>query len=176
MLKPSAILTLVILLTVFGYGCSEEPTSPVNQLRQFSRSEISLKFTNVVVENNTSYSSGGATLVITYHSYLRWLFAQGYSYDKTENAKRVYDIKNGWLIKRIELFKRRSPGNTCISSLISGVAGSIDRPINNSKGCGGVMRVAPVGLMFYNDLEYSFEIATQESNVLDKQQIYNSNY
>lgn len=33
-------------------------------------------------------------------------------------------------------------------ALISGRCGSIDKPINDSKGCGGIMRVAPVGLFF----------------------------
>ena len=32
----------------------------------------------------------------------------------------------------------------------SGEHGSVETPINNSKGCGGVMRVAPIGL-YFND-------------------------
>lgn len=103
----------------------------------------------------------GATVEITYRSYLRWLYTQGYSFDKNKISQGVFDIENGWLIKRKELFKRRAPGNTCLSSLISGVAGSIDRPINNSKGCGGVMRVAPVGFMYFNDPEFAFKTASQ---------------
>lgn len=41
---------------------------------------------------------------------------------------------------------RRAPGTTCLSALAAGATGTVDRPINDSKGCGGVMRVAPVGL------------------------------
>ena len=41
---------------------------------------------------------------------------------------------------------RRAPGNTCLSALQSGGRGTVERPVNDSKGCGGVMRVAPVGL------------------------------
>lgn len=33
-----------------------------------------------------------------------------------------------------------------MGAIAGGASGSIERPINNSKGCGGVMRVAPVGL------------------------------
>lgn len=40
----------------------------------------------------------------------------------------------------------RAPGTTCLSALARGGGGSIVAPINDSKGCGGVMRVAPVGL------------------------------
>ncbi len=49
-----------------------------------------------------------------------------------------------------ELFARRAPGNTCLSAVsasFAGRAGSTELPINNSKGCGGVMRAAPVGLL-----------------------------
>ena len=34
-----------------------------------------------------------------------------------------------------------------MSALGNGGKGSIDHPLNNSKGCGGVMRVAPIGLV-----------------------------
>ena len=37
---------------------------------------------------------------------------------------------------------------TCMSALSQEKLGSIEEPINNSKGCGGVMRVAPIGLYF----------------------------
>ena len=32
--------------------------------------------------------------------------------------------------------------------------GTMDAPINNSKGCGGVMRVAPVGLVFLGEMAF----------------------
>lgn len=53
-----------------------------------------------------------------------------------------------WLNDVPELFARRAPGNTCMSVLSKEKEGSVDNRINNSKGCGGVMRVAPVGLHF----------------------------
>ncbi len=53
-----------------------------------------------------------------------------------------------WLINVPELFSRRAPGNTCLNAIEKGANGTIDEPINNSKGCGGVMRVAPIGLYF----------------------------
>ncbi|WP_332913275.1 ADP-ribosylglycohydrolase family protein [Algoriphagus boritolerans] len=91
---------------------------------------------------------GGAENTIVYHSYLRWLFTQDFPF-QAKPTQGVYDIEKGWLIKRKELYKRRAPGNTCISSLASGIAGTIDEPINDSKGCGTVMRMAPVGLIFF---------------------------
>lgn len=51
-----------------------------------------------------------------------------------------------WLYRVPQLHGRRAPGNTCLSAISQNVFGTIEDPINRSKGCGGVMRVAPVGL------------------------------
>lgn len=58
---------------------------------------------------------------------------------------------SSWLVNLGELFSLRAPGNTCLSALTDfcqGKRGSVLSPINNSKGCGGVMRVAPIGIYF----------------------------
>ena len=49
-----------------------------------------------------------------------------------------------WLFEVPQLHDRRTPGMTCLGSLGNIVQG-IDKE-NNSKGCGGVMRVAPVAI------------------------------
>ena len=64
---------------------------------------------------------------------------------------RMHPSKKIWLSDIPELNQRRAPGNTCLSALGSGKFGGIDEPINNSKGCGGVMRVAPIGLFYSQD-------------------------
>ena len=56
-----------------------------------------------------------------------------------------------WLVNIPELYENREPGHTCLSALASfhrGAKGTIEEPINDSKGCGGVMRVAPIGIYF----------------------------
>ena len=75
-----------------------------------------------------------------YLSYLDWLHTQ---------APEDYPEHPGltWLADERGLYDRRAPGNTCLSALFSGEMGGIGSRINNSKGCGGVMRVAPVGLL-----------------------------
>ena len=57
---------------------------------------------------------------------------------------------DSWLLQQKELYNRRSPGATCLSALKSGKIGRITNKINQSKGCGGIMRTAPVGLLFDN--------------------------
>ena len=60
----------------------------------------------------------------------------------------IYHRYLDWLETQNNPMQRRAPGNTCLNALQSGEMGSIKYRINNSKGCGGVMRTAPVGLAY----------------------------
>src|ERR1700674_3274576 len=59
--------------------------------------------------------------------------------------------KPGWLLEPRNLLSRRAPGTTCLSALHSS-RGKVTRATNDSKGCGGVMRIAPVGMYFAHAL------------------------
>lgn len=75
------------------------------------------------------------------HAYLRWLLTQGHLSPVKEVGL------DGWLWTHPELFSARAPGNTCLSALKAFKAiGDGSRAENDSKGCGGIMRVAPIGL------------------------------
>ena len=92
---------------------------------------------------------------MVFNSYQRWLYTQ-----ERRLGNGVSDeVKDGWLLKIPELYNWRSPGNTCMSALMAGKAGTVNEPINNSKGCGGVMRVAPIGLFFPR--EQAFQAACE---------------
>lgn len=56
--------------------------------------------------------------------------------------------QGSWLANLPKMFVRRAPGHTCQSALRCPEVGTMENPVNNSKGCGGVMRVAPIGLYF----------------------------
>lgn len=75
------------------------------------------------------------------HAYERWMLTQGHPVTPSPTRKTATD---GWLYAVPELHHQRAPGRTCLSALATTPRGS--RAVNNSKGCGGVMRVAPVGL------------------------------
>lgn len=60
------------------------------------------------------------------------------------------------LMRVPELFHIRCPGMTCMTEIKAGANGTVEVPINDSKGCGGVMRVAPIGL-FFTDTDTSYE-------------------
>lgn len=84
-----------------------------------------------------------------YKAYERWLHTQGYG-----KEGQNLDCREGLLSIR-ELHVKRGPGHTCLSALKSGSMGSVQNPINDSKGCGGVMRVAPVGLLYSRDTAFA---------------------
>jgi len=74
------------------------------------------------------------------YAYLRWLHTQGVSHPLHSSCL------DGWLIGHRDLHSRRAPGSTCLSALQALTEIGVDAR-NNSKGCGGVMRVAPVGML-----------------------------
>ena len=88
----------------------------------------------------TSYSG------VTAHAYQRWLYTQG---DRSACGANSDPNTPGWLFQQRELHHRRAPGNTCLSALRSMRAWG-DPAENDRKGCGGVMRVAPVGLFHWS--------------------------
>lgn len=77
-----------------------------------------------------------------HRAYLDWLKTQREAYPLPAGAGHT------WLVNEARLFDRRAPGNTCLCALSVKKPGSLKEPINSSKGCGGVMRAAPVGLYF----------------------------
>ncbi len=79
--------------------------------------------------------------------YIRWLNSQSIN----SNFELYKQYPRSWLLTIKEINNKRAPGNTCLSALSSDAMGTIEKPINNSKGCGSVMRVAPVGLYIKNE-------------------------
>jgi ADP-ribosylglycohydrolase len=76
-----------------------------------------------------------------WRAYQRWLATQSAGDGRNDGGDG-----GGWLIGQDFLWQRRGPGFTCLTALSDGRPGSAADPANDSKGCGGVMRVAPVGL------------------------------
>lgn len=79
---------------------------------------------------------------VLHRAYLRWLYTQGIRPPGSSLSNEI----DGWLVQRPALFARRAPGQTCLAALGSGRMGSVCNPINGSRECGGVVRVAPIGL------------------------------
>ncbi len=87
-----------------------------------------------------NYVTGGL-----YPSYLRWLYTQtGTVIQPGVLDRQPHEAEDGILTQK-ELFFRRAPGSACLSALRSGKMGTRMIRSNDSKGCGGMMRAAPIG-------------------------------
>lgn len=91
---------------------------------------------------------------VIHHALLRWLFTQGER--SSASLQGFEEWPDGWLIAKRELFSLRAPGATCLSSLRA-CAQLGDEARNDSKGCGALMRIAPIGLLVRVDDEASEE-------------------
>ncbi len=88
---------------------------------------------------------------VIHHALLRWYRTQG-------GNPKVHTDGVG-LINDPRLRVCRAPGNSCLSSLAA--SAHFGEPArNNSKGCGTIMRVAPIALMFPRDQVRSLAIET----------------
>jgi ADP-ribosylglycohydrolase len=82
-------------------------------------------------------------------AYLRWLETQS-------AAASSIRSQTSFLLQQKALYSRRAPGNTCLSAL-----GRPGGERNNSKGCGGIMRVAPCGIIHAGQPEAAFQLGLQ---------------
>ena len=87
------------------------------------------------------HAKTGEPLLIALHkAYLRWLATQKLP---SRIPPDTY-CNEGFLLDQPVLHQRMGPGRTCLRSLME--ATDLGMPVvNDSKGCGGLMRVAPVG-------------------------------
>ncbi|TKZ15766.1 ADP-ribosyl-(dinitrogen reductase) hydrolase [Shimia litoralis] len=79
---------------------------------------------------------------VVHHALLRWY--------RTQGGKPRIETDHVGLVADRRLWARRAPGMTCLSSLGAGRDLGA-RAKNDSKGCGTIMRVAPVALMVPRD-------------------------
>lgn len=70
-------------------------------------------------------------------AYQHWYYTQMRPMQKSSGS---------WLSNITALWARRAPGNTCMTALRTLTTPGSGPVHNNSKGCGGVMRVAPIGI------------------------------
>lgn len=107
------------------------------------------------------YTRGVASIPsVIHHALFRWLLTQDIEPGSVGDPIRSKIDRDHGLILDRRLWSRRSPGGTCISSLHGAKNGFGEYANNNSKGCGGVMRVAPCA--FYS---HSFENASESARM-----------
>lgn len=89
-------------------------------------------------------------------SYCDWYITQNEKYTPSNNVNSIMKFDSLWSL--------RAPGNTCLSALKQGGNGGINilSKINDSKGCGGIMRVAPISFLNTN-IETIFELGAKQA-------------
>lgn len=124
------------------------PISDDTQMTLFTANGILVGATRLAMRG-----IGGNPSTYVPSSYQDWLLTQEVTYEEGKTTKRFSKGRGvSWLLDVPELYSRRAPGNTCLSALKMRRKGFDDdflnSPINHSKGCGGIMRVAPLGLHY----------------------------
>lgn len=97
-----------------------------------------------------------------FYSYQKWYYTQ------TGNlADKSYEfILKGEILNWDELFARRGKGSTSLTSLAGSIQnkfGTIKNRVNSNKGCGSVMRAAPIGLYFCKNEISAFSIGCESA-------------
>ena len=95
---------------------------------------------------------GGSLAKNLWAAYREWLGTQGEKerMDDPEHPKM-------WVYREPRMHALRAPGNSCMNAIRrSPNGGTPKEPINNSKGCGTVMRAAPFGLSVHHDPDHSY--------------------
>ncbi len=99
-----------------------------------------------------------------FYCYQKWLYTQTGRF-----ADKNYDfLLGGEILSNEELFSRRAPDKVCLSALeesVNGKYATIQKPLNKNSGIGAVMRAAPIGLYFYNDVKTAFRIGAESAAI-----------
>ena len=77
---------------------------------------------------------------------IRSQIRKSYEHWYATQTRVPYALSRNWLSNLATLWSERAPGMTCMSALHQIAYGDGSPVENNSKGCGGVMRVAPIGI------------------------------
>jgi ADP-ribosyl-[dinitrogen reductase] hydrolase len=139
-------------------GLREPVLSKAGRAQISDDSQMTMFSLEACLDGGTLATSTADAFVARIHcAYLDWLDTQGTAIAGWRRA--------GSLVQGPVLRATRAPGNTCLSALKSGVCGTVENRINNSKGCGGVMRVAPIGLLRAFTHRQVFDLAARAAAI-----------
>ena len=139
--------------TMYGpKGITRYYLSPTGKALISDDTQMTLFTANGILVGMTRGATRGVMgRIDTYCSftYVDWLHTQERlaPLPLTEDGEHTEEHVYTWLKRVPELYSRRAPGNTCLSALMA-----IERhemPNNDSCGCGGVMRTAPLAILDY---------------------------
>lgn len=109
----------------------------------------------------TEFMTRSKIVDAAYQGYKHWLRTQ------EPHIEVDVDAYPSALFADPRMHRRRTPGYTCITSLRDHSGpGTRANPHNDSKGCGTVMRIAPVGMIYrQHDDQYVFDLGADISAI-----------
>lgn len=138
-----------------GYPVEFEKVSQMSQDHDFDKivgKLIVSDDTQMTLFTANALLLDGNLRINTWNCYQDWLETQ-FKQGKSELSHRPIS----WLMEYPEMYASREPGRTCLMTLMRGILGDLNESINQSKGCGALMRVAPLAFIDREDL-YSVAI------------------
>ncbi|WP_326516663.1 ADP-ribosylglycohydrolase family protein [Ligilactobacillus murinus] len=133
-----------------GYPVEFEKVSQMSQDHDFDKIVDKLIVsddTQMTLFTANALLLDGNLRINTWNCYQDWLETQ-FKQGKSELSHRPIS----WLMEYPEMYASREPGRTCLMTLMRGIPGDLNEPINQSKGCGALMRVAPLAFIDREDL------------------------
>lgn len=133
-----------------GYPVEFEKVSQMSQDHDFDKIVDKLIVsddTQMTLFTANALLLDGNLRINTWNCYQDWLETQ-FKQGKSELSHRPIS----WLMEYPEMHASREPGRTCLMTLMRGIPGDLNEPINQSKGCGALMRVAPLAFIDREDL------------------------
>ncbi len=133
-----------------GYPVEFEKVSQMSQDHDFDKivdKPIVSDDTQMTLFTANALLLDGNLRINTWNCYQDWLETQ-FKQGKSELSHRPIS----WLMEYPEMYASREPGRTCLMTLMRGIPGDLNEPINQSKGCGALMRVAPLAFIDREDL------------------------
>jgi len=120
------------------------------QMTLFAGNAVIYRISNMITYGIEPETWNGKREYSIWNGYQEWLGTQGDTRFVDRNGSKM------WIYEDERLHSLRAPGNTCLSSIRqSEKGGSLKSPVNNSKGCGTVMRAGVIGLTLkYDDYDY----------------------
>lgn len=141
-----------------GYPVEFEKVSQMSQDHDFDKivgKLIVSDDTQMTLFTANALLLDGNLRINTWNCYQDWLETQ-FKQGKSELSHRPIS----WLMEYPEMYASREPGRTCLMTLMRGIPGDLNEPINQSKGCGALMRVAPLAFI---DREDPYSVAIENS-------------
>jgi len=141
-----------------GYPVEFEKVSQMSHDHDFDKivgKLIVLDDTQMTLFTANALLLDGNLRINTWNCYQDWLETQ-FKQGKSELSHRPIS----WLMEYPEMYASREPGRTCLMTLMRGIPGDLNEPINQSKGCGALMRVAPLAFI---DREDPYSVAIENS-------------